>query len=247
MLLRHGLVGVGHTAAAAGGLTREQGAERLSSGTNATSYDSTTYGGGTWTANTTGSNRLMVFVICCLTPATLPTSISMTFGSQSGTELFEDVTVNASRGTVAVFYIKDADIPTGAQDVTVTMGTSNTRACSVYVAEYSGVDQTTPFGTPATQTWSSTGTPSQTVTVGTTGSAVLSSSSMRADTTTQLPISANQGTVVWSGNTGLSSATDTTHCFVEELNVSSGSQTHTHTYSGPEDPVAIWVVEMNEA
>lgn len=223
------------------GISRLAAATRISTSADTTSYNSTTHGGGTFTAQT-GTNRLMVIMVTGYIPATGPTSVSVSFGAQTATLLAEMFTTDSVSGAAGIFYIKDADIPTGAQDITVTYGTNNMRSCVVYVAEYSGVNQTTPFGTPSTGN-TQTGTLSAGLTVGTTGSAVLSVSGIRCDPVTQLPVSTNRGTLVLSTETGLSSATDNAAAFVEETDVAAGGITVTHTYQVGE-PGFLYVVEM---
>lgn len=248
MLLKHGLAGLTAVAGATG-ITRLLAAERISTGSNKTSYNSTTDGGGTFTAQT-GTNRLFVILVTGYTPGVYPTGVSVSYGAQSATLLSETLVgaSNAISGNGGIFYIKDADIPSGANDVTVTYTGGGSpdaamRSCTVFVAEYENVDQTTPFGTPSTAS-AQAFSQSTSVTIGTSGSALLSISGQRTDSGgSTLPSSTNRGTIVLTDETGLSAAEDHACTFVEELNLSTGAATITHTYQ-ISDPGNIHAVEM---
>ena len=111
-------------------------------------------GGGTYTAGA-GSNRLVVIALArrmAGTTTTTPNVTALTWGSRSIgagiTEAVHQASTSNGRCNAYVWYVKEADIPAGAQTLAatwnVTMGGSGD-LFTVYTL--SGVNQTTPVNT----------------------------------------------------------------------------------------------------
>lgn len=145
MYLKHGLAGLSFTPSGAAPINRLALTQVIDTDVNALSYNSVTHGPGQITASA-GTDRLMVITFGFRTGGDAVTGMTCTFGSQSAT-LVESAVANTSGGAAAVFYIKDADIPTGAQTLTVNIGGATLDAvCALcWIAEYENVDQTTPI------------------------------------------------------------------------------------------------------
>lgn len=98
--------------------------------------------GGSYTASTTGSNRLVVLIVHQYPSASGITVSSVSMGAQAATKIVESSAASV-RGTTSLWYILDASIPTGAQTITVTPSTGTTDG-RVHCFTLSDVDQTTP-------------------------------------------------------------------------------------------------------
>lgn len=137
------------TAAAATGLARTAATAVVNDSTSGVAaYDSVTHGPGTITA-ASGSNRLLLLLVAHGSSSTTPPqTVTASFGAQA----FTSVNNRGNWYTNSqIFYIKEADIPAGAQTITITPAV-NGNSCFAYLLEYSGVDQTTPIGGTGTDT-----------------------------------------------------------------------------------------------
>ena len=99
--------------------------------------------GGSYTAETTGTNRVAAFVVHTDLSGTSDNVTALTFGAQSATKIVESNPTNNS-GTASIWYIRDADIPTGSQTVTPTLSGGTLEDCTIDCYTLSDVDQTTP-------------------------------------------------------------------------------------------------------
>lgn len=118
---------------------------RITSSTdNVTAYSSSTF------TAPSGTNRLMLIGTGSWFPGTSAdtTVSSVTFGAQGATEAADRNVTPADIGN-AIYYILDADIPSGAQTLTINT-TNNARSCTAVVMFFEGVDQTTPLPTIGT-------------------------------------------------------------------------------------------------
>jgi len=104
---------------------------------------------GTYTAGA-GTNRILVVAISCEIASAVQamTTLTATYGGTALTQLASTHT-SANRSHQWVGYLKDAQIPAGAQSVAVTYdtgnATNNLASLSINVGTYTGVNQTTPF------------------------------------------------------------------------------------------------------
>lgn len=103
---------------------------------------------------TAGSDRVGVVRIKVTTPEFDNGGTTVTWGGVSMTQIGSGAKVaSGTAGGVRAYRIVNP--PTGASNIVITPAAGNS-AVGYIVSSYSGVDQTTPVGTPATDTGSST-------------------------------------------------------------------------------------------
>ena len=102
--------------------------------------------GGSYTAETTGSDRAVVFVIHAVYSVNFDIG-TPTMGSQNCTEAIQDGSTD--KVASGIFYIKDADIPTGSQVVSGNFAITPDGS-QITCFTLSGVDQTIPVFDTAT-------------------------------------------------------------------------------------------------
>lgn len=94
-----------------------------------------------------GNNRLLVLCVAFMANGASSTPVvGATLGGQAFTSLGRYPTNNAP---MEILYIKETDIPAGANAVTITAAGNGGRACLAHLLEYQGIDQVAPFGTLA--------------------------------------------------------------------------------------------------
>lgn len=99
--------------------------------------------GGSYTAQT-GSNRLVVFFLCGEGGSSTDTEGStLSFGGVSATLLRKQDTASSTYVGVSCFYIKEADIPSGAQTVLATFVDDTPTNSAVLCMTLTDCDQTT--------------------------------------------------------------------------------------------------------
>lgn len=96
--------------------------------------------GGSYTAETTGSDRLVVFVIHGVKSINIAIG-TPSMGAQSCADAIRSTYVG--HAVSAIVYIKDADIPTGSQTISGNFD-STPDGSQITCFTLSGVDQTTP-------------------------------------------------------------------------------------------------------
>lgn len=115
------------------------------------SYGNTT--ASTYTAETTGSDRLLLVCVSCEDSGT-PDITGVTFGGVTCTQA---VTVRSGGATgpyqnASIYYLKQADIPSGAQSAAATFDSDPITTGPIFdFITLSGVDQTTPVDDFASQ------------------------------------------------------------------------------------------------
>jgi hypothetical protein len=102
---------------------------------------------GTYTAETTGTNRLLVICITGEDSSTPDINTSVTFGGVACTSVVEKRSggTGGPYQTASIFYLKQADIPSGAQAIAVDFDSGALTSGPFFDCfTLSGVDQTTP-------------------------------------------------------------------------------------------------------
>lgn len=204
---------------------------------NDTSLSVDSYTGSTLSSSS-GTNRVAILCVISGTRATLPTSISATWGAQAFTVAGSSIPASTSRAIAWVGYIKDADIPASGA-ITVTPDNAGMSGCLAYLVEYSGVNQTTPFGTPGIRANSSGSTEFPTVTM-------TATDSMFFANTVNATTSAFPGTVSQVGAVVLATGQATSRppgLISSEFPGATGQYFHTITWSasGANSSVAVEV------
>jgi len=98
--------------------------------------------GGSYTAETTGSDRLVVFSCAGhIGGDVLCTGADM--GAQAATE--GKLPAAGRKAPTGLYYIKEADIPTGSQTITLSVSAGSLDDSQITCYTLSGVDQTTPI------------------------------------------------------------------------------------------------------
>lgn len=98
--------------------------------------------GGSYTAETTGSDRVVAFVIHGVDGSSDLSIGTPTMGSQDTSEAIQGS--SSLRVASGVFFVKEADIPTGSQTVTANFNTTPSLGTQITCYTLSSVDQTTP-------------------------------------------------------------------------------------------------------
>ena len=198
-------------------------------GTTVINSTSTLADGQTATAShtaTSGTDRLLIAIITGITSSTPIAGIQdVTFGGNALTEI---ETIDDNRSCVSVWYLKDADIPTGSQtfSFTVSTGAGDLNSHIVHILELEGVNQTTSVGTPATDTGTDA-TCELAVTTTAANSWIVGAASWRGDTTA-VTVSEAGATLELSVNSGGTSAfSDNTVGVAYEEIASAGAETLT--------------------
>ena len=231
-----------HGYSAAGGISViGSGLQMISTSSSADSYSS---GATTYTVPS-GSDRLVVIYVSYLRDAGDPT-MTATLGAQSATEHYTTIGANYAPG-VTLFYIKEADIPAGANALTVNSGTPLLRSMAASIRTYGGVNQTTPLGTTQTFDAVSSSVIADDVTVGGATSWVVSQMAGTTSGTTQLPITVSNGTLVDSGETGLAGTSDNSWAFTEDAVLATGLREHSYTLASGAARLIVAITEMQAA
>lgn len=96
-----------------------------------------------YTAPTTDSNRLLVFGFAWEEIGGTMTPTGVTFGGESMTELInEDHSYGGNSTGIGIFYLKEADIPSGSQNFVITWASGSPDEVFVAAATFGGVHQT---------------------------------------------------------------------------------------------------------
>lgn len=189
------------TPSGAGGLVRQAATQLLADPTDSLTYSAS------HTASTAAASRLLLVVFGFYPNVGAEvTGVSVSFGGQALTQI--NVTARTA-GTPDLWagYLLDADIPSGAQTLTVTLaetGSDQNSLCGfINVIEYSGVDQVTPipanginaaFGTQITQSLTMANASSLMVAAGIRKN--------QNDTSSNVPWTTNNGSVLVSAEVG---------------------------------------------
>jgi hypothetical protein len=105
--------------------------------------------GGTYTAES-GSNRIVAFVVMAEDSTTARTLNSLSFGGDSATVVANQA--SGTRMTVAIAYVLEANIPSGAQTVTATFNTAPNETARIHCYTFSGCAQSSPVTSSVGQT-----------------------------------------------------------------------------------------------
>jgi len=189
----------------------------------------TAYSSSAFTAQT-GSNRLMLIAVGGWVPGTSTdtTISSITYGAQAATEVVNRDVTPAEVG-FGLFYIKEADIPAGSNQLTVNWS-FNSRSCTAVVLELAGVDQTTPVPTTGTleETTIFAGTAlTPGVTTANADSYLVSAMAYQGGDSPHT-LACTEGTE-GIATTGTSTSTDSSGGMAYELIATAGAETHTWT------------------
>jgi hypothetical protein len=201
----------------------------------------TTYTGSTIGA-AAGSDRLRVLAVHYQTNSGgTGTTLTATIGGVGLTLLGSgDLGASPAEGW-ALFYSKDASLPSGTVEVVFS---ASVRACVAVVVDFADVDQTTTFGTPATNnTFNLTVTRSITTTAA--DSMILTGVTWRANGSTALPITESQGgTLAYTGESGTASSNDIAAAISYEAVPTASAEAHTYVKTGGGNFVIAYGVEI---
>ncbi|MEM9239726.1 MAG: hypothetical protein AAGB07_07075 [Pseudomonadota bacterium] len=195
-----------------------------------------------------GTNRLVIATVLFGTPSGVPDTVTVTVGAQAMTQIGNLGTMGPSRPKTAMFYLLDADIPSGAETVSVSIN-NGCRDCSVVMTELAGVNQSSPIGDAVE--FSSTapnGPADETITVeyadsfilsalqthSTNGAIAINCSTDSGGTLSRIPAGDVTDTNVFAG------------ALFYEIAASTGNITHTWTMN-PTAKKAMRMIEIREA
>lgn len=178
-----------------------------------------------------GSNRLAIFSWHCeATGGTTPCTLSaVTYGAGAAALTFigrENYIGGAGAvETVELWYLKESQMLSGANDFAWTIGAGAVSAARVSVLTFTGVNQTTPVNTFTNNTFASTTTPTALSATNTTGGACAVYTTVNPQSTTH-DWSANSFTELVDNNMATSA------CRSIAYKIADGSQTASVTLSG---------------
>jgi hypothetical protein len=121
---------------------------------NSTSADQTTFTSAGITPQS-GSNRVAILIFCFDFGSGTFSSLSATWGASNFTDIGQAWTGATGRLVLKAFILKEANIPTGSQVITVTANSNIMDQGTAYLLEYTNVAQGTSTGTPVTDSSSS--------------------------------------------------------------------------------------------
>jgi hypothetical protein len=174
-----------------------------------------------------GSNRCAVLIVASRAISGV-TGFTATWGASNFEFIgFSGVPVS-DHSCVAMFIMREANIPAGSNTITVSPTGANTNRCVAHLVEYSGVNQTTPAGTGVGTTGPGGNTVAAlSLTVNMTSTLSLMVSSVASNSGTASPFTLSAGTEIFdtfqAGTISVQGA--------EQLVGATGNNTHTHTAS----------------
>ena len=195
-----------------------------------------------------GSNRCAILGITGVADGSLALGeVSVTWDGTSMTLVPNSEEVWNSNGYSAFFYILEANIPSAAANIVVSITTNALRSIHAELIQWSGVDQTTPVANADQGRGFATGA-AETITVGDADSAVISAISLRNYDGGGL-FTTSDATLLRSAGTATSGSSSFRHLagYAYTFPGATGTEEHTYASGSGSSNITTSMFELREA